>query len=368
MKCEMKYVSVVFCILLFLSGCTDEKKPSHISNNPPLVELNPVTQETQKRYTARDNEFDRVVGWISETTLVTVERDLGEYRVYTYDVETAKKLLIKTVDEPIIDVKIHPSKKYLAIIMSGNSLNATILITSIDGSTMDKLTIQSSELYVDWHSTNVNLLLITAFNEDWTFDTFAYSSLTQEMNRIPSLHPILKWTDDVNLMAINWSPEDALSGGTISEISMRTSEISETDESGYIYFDFYENILVSVKIDKVNEQFIYTLTNVTTNEVQIYQTPALSNYSQWFVPEFFWTEDNSFLTYIASKSGLVDSFDGELHLAEFNFTEMIVKDSEVTYSKLMCTPSADRCLTGPRFESIIDLESGDIVQWLEINE
>jgi hypothetical protein len=252
--------------------------------------------------------------------------------------------------------------------MSGNSLNATILITSIDGSIMDKLTIQSSELYVDWHSTNVNLLLITAFNEDWTFDTFAYSSITQEMNRIPSEHPILKWTHDVNLMAINWSPEDALSGGTISEISLKTSEINETEESGYIYFDFYKNIFVSVKIDKEKEQFIYTLTNVTSNDVQIYRTPALSNYSQWFVPEFFWTEDNSFLTYIASKPGLVDSFDGDLHLAEFTFSAMIVKESEVTFSELMCTPSGDRCLTGSRLESIIDLESGDIVQWLEINE
>lgn len=364
----MKYVSVVFCILLLLSGCSDEKKPSHISNDPPLVELSPVTQETQKRYTARVNDFDRVVGWISEKTLLTVERDLDEYRVYTYEVNTATKTLITSVDEPIIDVKIHPSKNYIAIIMSGNSLNATILIAAIDGSIMDKLTIQSSELYVDWHSTNVNLLLITAFNEDWTFDTFAYSSLTQEMNRIPSLHPILKWTHDVNLMAINWSPEDALSGGTISEISMKTSEISETVESGYIYFDFYKNILVSVKIDKEKEQFIYTLTNVTTNDVQIYQTPALSNYSQWFVPKFFWTEDNSFLTYIASKPGLVDSFDGDLLLAEFNFSAMIVNESEVAFSELMCTPSGDRCLTGPRFESIIDLESGDIVQWLEINE
>lgn len=360
---------IVFIIFFFLSSCnlnTTTVPPK--TDNPPVGNSQPNEEKILKTYSTANSTFDRVVGWVSETSLVIIERDRDEFQLYSYDVYSAEKLLITTVNKPITHVKIHPFKKHLAIIMSDNSLQATIKIVNIEGKTIDELTIESSEIFVDWNPTNVNLLLITAFNKDWTFDSFSYSSLTQEMTIVPTLHPILKWSSEDSLVVINWIAEDALLGGTISEISIPTSEVSESEDSGYIYFDMNKDLFVSVKIDQINEEFVYHLTNVMTNEVKVYRMPALSNYSQWFVPEIFWTEEGSFLTYIASKPGLIDSFDGELQLAEFNLDSQKIKDPEFSYMPLQCTPSGNQCLTGTRSEEIWNLGSGDIFKWLEITE
>ncbi|MFX3674378.1 MAG: hypothetical protein ACE3JQ_08025 [Paenisporosarcina sp.] len=364
-----KYIWIIFIVLFFISSCDKENSVTPITKIPPVVKTQPaVLPEKIKTYEVQNQEFDRVVGWISDESLLLIERKNDEFILFTYDLYSEEKTVITKVNEPIIDVKIHPSKDVLAIIMSDNSLHATIKIVTLGGKTIDQLTIESSELYIDWHTTNPTLLLITSFNKDWTFDTFAYSSLTQEMKRIPSIHPILKWKDENHLVAINWRPEDALSGGTISEMAILTSEVKDTEDSGYIYFDIYKDIFVGVKIDPTTEQFIYTLTNVITKEVKIYRTPALSNYSQWFVPELFWTEENSFLTYVATNSGLIDSLGGNLHLAEFNFESKEDKKANLSYSMLSCSPSGEYCLTGNRFEEILNLESGNTSKWLDIKE
>lgn len=362
-------IIIVFVVIFFLSSCTNNGTiVSPTTEPPPIVHSQENAEPMLQKYMIENSKFDRVVGWISETALILIERDQNEFYVYSYDVYTAEKKLITMVNKPIIQVNIHPSKGHLAIIMSDNSLQATIQIVTIEGKTVDKLTIESSEIYLDWNTTNVNFLLITAFNKDWTFDTFAYSSLTQEMTIIPTLHPILKWAAEDKLVAINWMSEDGLLGGKMMEISTQTSEVNETEDSGYIYFDVYKNYVVSVKIDLDKEEFVYTLTNVLTNDIKEYRTPAVSNYSQWFVPDIVWTEDGSFLTYIASKSGLIDSFDGDLLLTEFNFESKNVKNADFSYATLQCTPSGDHCLSGTRYEEIWDLVTGNVFKWLEIKE
>lgn len=362
-------IIIVFVVIFFLGSCTNDSTIiSPTTEPPPIVHSQENEEPTLQKYSTENSIFDRVVGWMSETSLIMIEREKDDSHVYSYDVFTAEKKLITTVNQPVIQVKIHPSKEHLAIIMSDNSLTATIQIVTVEGKTMDELTIESSEVYIDWHTTDVNLLLITAFNKDWTFDTFTYSSLTQEMTIIPTHHPILKWSSEDKLVAINWTSEDGLLGGKMMEISTNTSEVNETEESGYIYFDMYKDYLVSVKIDSDHEEFVYTLTNVITNDSKVYRSPALSNYSQWFVPEIIWTEDYSFLTYIATKPGLIDSFDGELLLTEFNLVGENVKNADFSYSTLQCTPSGDLCLSGTQYEEIWDLVSGDAFNWLEIKE
>ena len=371
MRCDLrKNLWVIFTVLFIFSSCDKEVSVTPIPTKSPVV-ISPqpaAPQETIKTYTVKNSNFDRVVGWISDKRLLIVERNLEEYLVYSYDLYSEEKQLITTVNEPVIDVKIHPSKNYLAIIMSDNSLQATIKIVNVDGRTVDQLTIESAEIYLDWHTTNSDLLLITSFNKDWSFDIFTYSSQTQEMKRIPYIHPILKWRDEEHLMAINWALEDALAGGTISEISTVTSEVVESEDSGYIYFDMYKDILVTVKIDPIKEQFIYRLSNVNTGDVKSYRTPALSNYSQWFVPELYWTEENSFLTYVATDSGLIDSVDENLHLEEFNLASRRGRNTELTYRMLMCSPSGDCCLNGSLFEEIADIDTGVMMKWLNIVE
>jgi hypothetical protein len=77
-------------------------------------------------------------------------------------------------------------------------------------------------MYWDWDSSHNDQLFFSAFNEEWTFDSFVYSGKTKEINRIETMDPFGKWGYDSTILIINWPENDALSGGALREINSKT--------------------------------------------------------------------------------------------------------------------------------------------------
>ncbi|MET1014236.1 MAG: hypothetical protein ABWX61_06975, partial [Paenisporosarcina sp.] len=228
----MKNLLIVVISLLVLSGCNENISRTNVSIDPPPIKSPIITNSVDKAnvpptvYLAKSEEFDRVIGWVSETQIMFVEINKEGSHVYTYDLKRHKKTHVITVDMPIIDVKIHPSKTHFALIMSDNSIQATIGIYELEGTKVDEFSIESSEVVFEWHPLNVDQMIVTAFYEDWTFDTFTYSSKTQAMSLISSTQPFLKWSSNNQLVGVDWKENDALSGGHITEISSTDGTIS----------------------------------------------------------------------------------------------------------------------------------------------
>jgi hypothetical protein len=368
----MKKLLLVVISLLFLFGCQDEIQKSKVTTESSPInnriisnELEPIKPDSST-YFANSEEFDRVIGWVSESEILFIEINNEGSHVYTYDLNQNKKTHQVSVDRDIIDVEIHPTKSHFVLIMSDNSLQATLAIYELGGAKVDELSIESSEIVFEWHPSDINLMVVTAFYEDWTFDTFTYSSETQEMQLLSTTQPFFKWSSQNLVVGVEWQEGDALSGGTLIETSLTDGTSKESNENNYIFVDYFDNLSLTVQINQVNELFIYTLRNLKTGQTKIFESPAISNYSQWFIPEIIWTNHESFLTFTSTTAGLLDTNQANLELVEFNFEgQQNLKVEEVGYSQTVCSPSGVYCLMGDGLSMQINLSNGEKKKWIE---
>ncbi|MET1014467.1 MAG: hypothetical protein ABWX61_08150, partial [Paenisporosarcina sp.] len=110
---------------------------------------------------------------------------------------------------------------------------------------------------------------------------------------------------------------------------------------------------------------IYLLTNMKTGGKKKFETPALSNYSQWFIPEIIWTNKESFITFTSPVPGLLDANQPNLVLEEFNIKTKHQLEVEDGYGQLVCSPSGEECLIGDGLSTLINLSSGEKMKWIE---
>ena len=126
---------------------------------------------------------------------------------------------------------------------------------------------------------------------------------------------------------------------------------------------------MTVRISGNQQFFLYPLTNHVAGKNKTYEMPAVSNYSQWFVPEVDWLADGRMLTYQAAESGLMDSIPTDYELVQLT-SESTDKQSiwEGPYGAFTCSPSGTHCLIGVQLEEMLIVESGEVKPWIEIKE
>ena len=359
----------IFLLLLLTSCQPNVSKPilpeKAISTEPEREP--PIQEVTIKPLTELNGDFERIIGWLSDQEILYITRLQSNYLLNAYHVKSGENRTLLTITEPIIEVRIHPSLTEIAVVTSSNSLSASIQIFSSAGVEVDKLTIESSELYWDWHPTQSNDIFFSAFYEDWTFDSFFYSSLSKEMKRFETNDPFGKWGKESSIYTINWPENDTLSGGSLREIN--TIDMTSKDsESTIIYVEASDGVEVRVSISNDQQTFLYTLMRYQDGKSTTFELPAISNYSQWFVPEIDWLNDGSMLTYESSQAGLMDEIPSEFDLVQLSIDKPKKTILEGPYESFACNPSGLICLTGVQLEKLLDVESGEIHSWITLEE
>lgn len=361
-----RYLIYILMFLMIVSGC--HPKTSQEVSEPPKV---PQTEQEKpakvSHLTISRENFDRVVGWITNEEILYVTRQKSQSSLRIYDTEKGESKEVTKISEPILEVRIHPDFTKLAVVTSSNSLSATIHIFSVAGEKIDELTIESSEIYWDWNSTNNDQLFFSAFYEDWTFDSFVYSSNTKKLNRIETKDPFGKWAYDSAIQTINWPENDALSGGSLRQFNSETMSFQDSADTTIIYVESYKESNLIVRISEDHQKFLYTLTNSKDGESTQFELPAISNYSQWFVPEVEWLDDGSIVTLEAKDSGLMDTIPNDFTVVYLNH-EVKTSIWEGRYEPLTCSPSGHACLIGMELEGMLEVGSNELKSWLEIIE
>jgi hypothetical protein len=356
---------------MIVSGCQP-------TTPPELLKPSKVTKTEQEKLFIKEEvsrlsiprvNFDRVVGWVTNEEILYVTRQQSQSSLRLYHTETGESNEITKIVDPIIEVRIHPDLTKLAVVTSSNSLSATIHIFSISGEKIDELTVESSEMYWDWDSSHNDQLFFSAFYEDWTFDSFVYLGKTKEINRIETTDPFGKWGYDSTIQMINWPENDALSGGSLRELNSKTMSFQDSTDSTIIYVESYKEMNLIVRISEDQQLFLYTVINITDGNSATYEMPAISNYSQWFVPEIDWLDDGTIVTFVAKESGLMDTIPKDFTLVQLTHeTTSNTSIWEGPYEPFTCTPSGQLCLVGVELKGILKVGSNVLKPWIEIIE
>jgi hypothetical protein len=97
-------------LLNIISGCqptttTEISIPPQDTLPKPEKPLGP---KEANHLSIQSENFERVVGWLSNEEILYVTRLGSDFNLSTYHIKTGEKKEITKIDDPILEVRIHP--------------------------------------------------------------------------------------------------------------------------------------------------------------------------------------------------------------------------------------------------------------------
>ncbi|WP_342511356.1 hypothetical protein MKY34_13350 [Sporosarcina sp. FSL K6-1522] len=365
-----KRVSVFSLAVLILAGCTAET--DHLADKPADI-TDPVKKNdqdrknvTQQLLKADPATFHFVADWLTDSTIAYVEKSDGRYKVNSFDLETGKTMMLYEDSSMIIDVLIHPLREYMLIHTSDDPTAATVKLMTIDGVVQDELTVASTELAIEWNDLDPQLILLTGFQPDWTFDVFLYDGHKEQFGLLTMEEPFPKWfgTEKVVLGRV---AEHALDGAELLTYELATEQWSLLDVGNAIYFDTYEDVILIASLGDENTAK-YTIRGQDGEIRSEWQMPAISNYSEWIHPDIEWISKDVIVLAAPDEGGQLDELASPYRLIRVTEGRQEVVTEEVIQSSLRCSPAGKYCLTGYSLETLIDVETKKEIPWLTFPE
>ncbi|MFD1926566.1 hypothetical protein ACFSFY_00565 [Sporosarcina siberiensis] len=362
----------LFVTALIVTGCS--KKNGNTEKIPektaPIEEEESITVEESVVHTLTSDQgkFHFIADWLTDTSILFVEKDQNKYFLKIFDFETGDIAILFEDTSVIADVKIHPSKELILLHTSNNPTSATIKILGLDGILKDEITVESSELSIEWNDLDPSLILLTAFHQDWTYDVFLYDgkSLDNGFGLIDIGNPFPKWAGKGSILT-NSLDEHPLDGGSLNIYDLATDKWIASELTDIVYVDTYEESILVVRIED-NETAHYSITNLDGTVTADWQMPAVSNYSEWIIPEINWVTGNTVILATHDLGGQLDVLDEPYRLTRVSDGQQKLLEGNVTPSLLRCSASGERCLTGYSAEILINTVTGEEKVWLKLTE
>lgn len=361
-----QYVTICFLLLMLLVGCTktpenfEEKLTEKETLQPEEEITNPLPDRQLK---ADPSNFHFIADWLSETDILYVEKSNGIYQVKRFNIETGESQVVFEDDAFIINIWVHPSEEYLLIHTSEQYDAAIVKMMSLDGRVLHEVEIASTELEVEWNSIDPQKILFTAFHEDWTFDIFAYDGHLEDLSIVDVEDPFPKWFGRNQIVAAKLN-DHPLDGALVEVVSVASDEREVLAEKHIVYMDtFRESILlVEAPIDGL---FTYKLKSAKGSVYAEWQMPAVSNYSEWVIPEIEWIDETTVIATGSEKQGQLDDLAGQYNLYLVANGKLQKTYGNLDNSLLKCSPSGTRCLIGQTSEEIVEMSTGKRYRWID---
>lgn len=360
-----KMIPLFTVILFFISACSEQKDPPTLQ--PDIEEPSDIAEEqiepTPHVFKADPSKFHFIADWLNDTQILYVEKNDGIYKVNYFDIETGESGMVYEDESIIIDVLIHPSQEYILVHTSDQANSAVVKMIRMDGTVQHQVEIDSTELAIEWNRENPDKILFTAFQEDWSFDLFVFDGLDDSLTIVELEDPFPKWAGENKIMSMVLQ-DHPLDGGELQIFQIRTGEVEMTGIENVIYFDVYNDSIVTVQSIDTNA-FSYSVRKLDGTVIFGWTLPAVSNYSEWVVPTIEWLDRNRMIVTGAEKSGQLDEMKAGFNLYQFveGKPELLIK--ELDAGTLKCSPSGLYCLSGYTSDELIDLDAKEKHKWIE---
>lgn len=349
---------------LLLTGCTE--KPNDLSEKPVDFDQEtphePIVKKRNETFMADPATFHFAADWLSDSAILFVEKDEDRYQVKSFDFNTGKTEILFEESAIIIELLIHPSKKFILLHTSDNPASAKVKILTTDGVLQHEIEVASTELAIEWNDLDPSLVLLTAFHQDWTYDLFLFNGQEADFGLLEIEDPFPKWYGDKRI-AIGDVENHILDGGKIRTYQPLTGAWDTLDLEGVIYFDTFEDSLLTMQMAD-EETAVYRIWDLAGRLRSEWTLPAISNYSEWVIPQMEWLSDNSLVLFAPTQAGQLDELTEPIRLVKVvdGAIEEIDENHEPGF--IRCSPSSQACLTGISLETIVDMQGGKKNNWL----
>jgi hypothetical protein len=357
---------IIFTASFLLNACSIKEGLEEDRSNKKLISQqnhNSKSQKWRTSITDYEGEFFKVIGWLSNNQLLFITNKGQTSNLYRYELITGHSELLYKSDQPIVTALASPSKKYILIQSTPSSYEGIITIIDRKGKTKYKQELASFELEYAWNPYNETEILVSKFNEDWTFEVFKLDIKKKGLVNLSLTQPFVKWVDRHHIAYMNW---DQNNPALFAPIVMK--DLSSTKEKiafKKVYqFTTFQDLLLTITVnEQENTQAIYSFFDRKNQSVFSFTIPQLTKFSDWLVPFYDFNEGKQqFLTFQPLKSGESDTYVDGFQLVSYQLKtgkSSILFDG-MDNEPISCSPSGEACLYGGRFEKLIDLKSKKI--------
>ncbi|WP_342598390.1 hypothetical protein MHB48_12540 [Psychrobacillus sp. FSL H8-0483] len=370
----MKKIGMLLLCLFLLQACKESNPqlenngPNAIEKVPQTVPGNQVATPTKKIPLLKLNRstFHSVIGWMSNDEILFILTEDGDWTVQSYNLSTETWKTIYKTETPIIQGIIHPSKEMILLHTSSNSSSAEIQLIHKNGYVVQSLSFESAEIYMDWHPTNPDLIVFSTFYDDWSYSTFVYDGSTQQLKSIEVENPFVKWYDEHRLMVFKWG-DSSLDGSDLLLYSTADGGTESTEFQHVLDVQNLGDTMVYVQINETQGKFEYHMEQPETGQYFDWNSPAVSNYSEWVVPTFSVVHPTQLIAIRSKAAGNVDEFDDKGVLSSYSLNGE-KRLGEIVDQPIDCSPNGEVCLGGYEKENWIQLNPFNEQAWLQLIE
>lgn len=341
----MKRLGVLWIILLLASCAPKEEQPEQVKR-----------EKVSQVHTISNEQFHFVAGFLTDEEIVYVVKEAEGFELQTFHLQSGETKTIWQSDAPIVDVLFHPAEPVLYVQTATTQYQGNLHIIQSDGQLLRTIDFEGSEIYVALNEREVETFAYTVFADDWSFETFIYDGkerYTRWIETAPFPFPIY-WKDSLYGLA---EAEHPLEGSAIGKFNEVSETVSIEREGSFIAAFPKGEAMNTMAID--DDEFVYEVNGET------YRVPAVSNYGSWVVPPYAWTEDGQLLTLVAEERAELDELlNGWTLVALKDGKQTVVSEGLMMQYELKCAPSGQRCLTGERYEEV--LQGEEQFPWLKV--
>ncbi|MFJ5758007.1 hypothetical protein ACIQAA_02415 [Neobacillus sp. NPDC093182] len=365
----IKFIFQILFLLVFasfFSACSHQQdaKPSPSEDNDKQ-NVPPSQPEVTWKLPIKvpEGEFYKAAGWYSDHQLLYITNLEQSSSVYLYNLLTGSSALFYKSEVPIVTLQASPSKKNILIQSSPSTYEGQVIILSPEGSEIFKQSIPSYELAFEWNPFNESEILISSFNEDWTYQMLLLDIEQRKTTELTLPQPFIKWVGNEEVAYLNWNEDSPSLFAPLMtrKINADTEEVILTD---VIQFAAYNEILMTVSVkDDEQLQAAYTFYDKDKKILNSFSIPHLSMFSGWLVPyNDLNVRKGEFFTLKPVKSVEADTYREGFELLSYDIdsgnSNVILQG--LKNEPILLSPSGEAALYGNRFEKIIDLKTKEL--------
>ncbi len=367
------YIFILILFSLLLAGCSQKEQTIHkipAKNDKPTIPVANPGEEWKLPISVPNGagEFYKLAGWLSESTVVYITNLEQSSSVFRYNLLSGTSELVYKTENPIVNVQMSPSKKYLLIHSSPSSYEGLVTIIDVKGNEKFKKSFPSYELVYEWNPYNETEVLVSKFDEDWSFELYLLNLKNDQTIKVSMPQPFVKWKNDDEITFLNW---DENNPSLVAPLVVRQlgTGMEKTLVPAAIQFATFRQLLMTVTVNEQDQsKAIYSFYNGEMKRLFTFAIPQLTRFSDWLVPYYDYNEEQEqFITFRPVSSGEADSYTDGFQLISYNLqngeSELILKGMEnapITFS-----PSGKAVLFGNRYEKIIDVKTKKIYDLVE---
>ncbi|WP_409251349.1 hypothetical protein V1502_14515 [Bacillus sp. SCS-153A] len=369
---KLFFICSCFFLLASCSGETHETNEPVQPDSDSELESDEhplVTEKVLKPLNIKENSFMRVIDWIDSENVLILSKGEDGNQLIGYNIFTGDQRIIYSSPEFIVEAQLGPDRKKLLVHTAPLTYSATAVVIDLEGEVLFQKDIDSYEIAFEWNEGNSDLLFITSFSEDWSFNTLLANISEGTLTEVNAEQPFIKWHQENSFLYQEW-PEDSISLTAPLYSQNLYSEERTLVERETLLFDTMNPYILSITMsNEVDGSGVYKFITEEGTIASTFMTPLLSSYSNWMIPYYDKIDtEGTFVSLTASESMPADTYNGKFTLERWNIETGQREEILAGFDNepLQCSPEGDYCLTGYELKTAVDLTNKEAVELIII--